>query len=69
MPEFKLTTSGAAEQIRVGDLLTHTNGIDADLFFPEASGRDALKVFIEGLGSIVGRCSARANTSATPTAG
>src|SRR6266699_7248465 len=30
VPEFKLTTPGAAEQIRVRGLLTHTNGIDAD---------------------------------------
>src|SRR5258708_27721065 len=54
LPEFNLMTSGAAGQIRVGDLLTHTNGIDADLFFPDASGRDALKVFVEGLGQHCG---------------
>lgn len=50
LPDFKLTTPGAAEKIRVRNLLTHTNGIDADLFLPEAKGRDALKVFVEGLG-------------------
>src|SRR5262249_52757251 len=27
LPEFRLTTPGAAEQIRVRHLLTHTNGI------------------------------------------
>jgi CubicO group peptidase (beta-lactamase class C family) len=54
LPEFKLTTPGAAEQLRVRHLLTHTNGIDADLFFPDASGRDALKVFLEGLGRYCG---------------
>jgi CubicO group peptidase (beta-lactamase class C family) len=32
LPEFKLTTPAAAEKIRVRNLLTHTNGIDADLF-------------------------------------
>jgi CubicO group peptidase (beta-lactamase class C family) len=50
VPEFRLTTPGAAEQIRVRHLLTHTNGIDADLFLPDARGREALKVFVDGLG-------------------
>lgn len=50
LPEFKLKTPGAAERIRVRHLLTHTNGIDADLFLPDGGGRDALKVFVEGLG-------------------
>src|ERR1019366_1185334 len=31
LPEFKLITPSAAEEIRVRNLLTHTNGIDADL--------------------------------------
>lgn len=50
LPEFRLITPGAAEKIRVRNLLTHTNGIDADLFFLDAKGRDALKAFVEGLG-------------------
>jgi CubicO group peptidase (beta-lactamase class C family) len=54
LPEFKLTTPSAAEQIRVRNLLDHTNGIDADLFFPDASGRHALKAFVEGLGQHCG---------------
>lgn len=54
LPEFKLTTPSAAEQIRVRNLLTHTNGIDADLFLPDARGRDALRVFVEGLGQHCG---------------
>ncbi len=54
LPEFKLTTPGAAEKIRVRNLLTHTNGIDADLFFPDAAGRDALKAFLDGLGQYCG---------------
>lgn len=37
LPEFTLATPSAAGHIRVRDLLMHTNGIDADLFFPEAS--------------------------------
>src|SRR5262249_19579108 len=53
LPEFKLTTPAAA-QIRVRNLLTHTNGIDADLFFPDARGRDALKIFLDGLGQYCG---------------
>jgi CubicO group peptidase (beta-lactamase class C family) len=54
LPEFKLTTPSAAEKIRLRNLLTHTNGIDADLFFPDVKGRDALKVFLEGLGRYCG---------------
>ena len=54
LPEFKLTTPAAAEKIRVRNLLTHTNGIDADLFFPDAKGRGALKVFLEELGQYCG---------------
>src|SRR5579859_667831 len=54
LPEFRLTTPGAAEQIRVRNLLTHTNGIDADLFFPDTRGRDALKSFVAGLGEYCG---------------
>jgi CubicO group peptidase (beta-lactamase class C family) len=54
LPEFKLTTSGAAEEIRVRHLLTHTNGIDADLFLPDATGPDALNVFVERLGQQCG---------------
>ncbi len=54
LPEFKLTTPEAAEKIRVRNLLTHTNGIDADLFFLDAKGHDALKAFVEGLGQYCG---------------
>ena len=54
LPEFKLTAPGAAEKIRVRHLLTHTNGIDADLFFPVATGSGALKAFLEGLGQYCG---------------
>lgn len=54
LPEFELTTPGAAERIRVRNLLTHTNGIDADLFCPDAQGRDALTVFIDRLGQHCG---------------
>jgi CubicO group peptidase (beta-lactamase class C family) len=54
LPEFKLTTPEAAEKIRVRHLLTHTNGIDADLFFLDAKGHDALKAFVEGLGQYCG---------------
>ncbi|BBH69774.1 hypothetical protein ACTI_64590 [Actinoplanes sp. OR16] len=45
LPAF--TLSG---EIRVRHLLNHTSGIDADLFFPEASGRDALATYVERLG-------------------
>jgi CubicO group peptidase (beta-lactamase class C family) len=54
LPEFKLTTTSAAEEIRVRHLLTHTSGIDADLFFPDARGWDALKAYLEALGRFCG---------------
>jgi len=45
-----LATPGAAERIRVRHLLSHTNGIDSDLFLPDASGRGALRSYLEQLG-------------------
>jgi len=50
LPEFTLTTPLAAEEIRVRHLLTHTNGIDADLFLLDTDGRGALKAFVQELG-------------------
>jgi CubicO group peptidase (beta-lactamase class C family) len=50
LPEFRLTAPSAPEEIRVRHLLSHTNGIDADLYLPDAAGRDALKVLVDGLG-------------------
>ncbi|MFI0419608.1 serine hydrolase domain-containing protein [Spongiactinospora sp. 9N601] len=49
LPEFALTASGAADKILVRHLISHTNGIDADLYFPDAKGRDALKTYVTGL--------------------
>ena len=34
LPEFMLDHARGGRKIRVRHLLTHTNGIDADLFFP-----------------------------------
>ncbi|MFG1833582.1 serine hydrolase domain-containing protein [Micromonospora chersina] len=49
LPEFALTAPGAAGKILVRHLVSHTNGIDADLFFPDAQGRDALKTYVDSL--------------------
>ena len=54
LPEFKLQTPGAAERIRIRNLLNHTNGIDADFYVPEGSGPGALKIFVEQLGKHCG---------------
>ncbi|MEV4110002.1 serine hydrolase domain-containing protein [Nonomuraea sp. NPDC049695] len=51
LPEFALTAPGAADKILVRHLISHTNGIDADLFFPDDKGRDALKSYVHGLAS------------------
>ncbi|WP_433193918.1 serine hydrolase domain-containing protein [Nocardia sp. CA-107356] len=54
LPEFALTAPGAADKILVRHLISHTNGIDADLFFPDAAGRDALQTYVEGLANSCG---------------
>lgn len=54
LPEFALTAPGAAGKILVRHLISHTNGIDADLYFPDAKGRDALKTYIDGLANSCG---------------
>ncbi|MBV8719822.1 MAG: beta-lactamase family protein [Chloroflexi bacterium] len=54
LPEFKLATPEAAEKIRVRHLLSHTNGIDADLFLVDANGGAALKVYLAQLGQSCG---------------
>jgi CubicO group peptidase (beta-lactamase class C family) len=38
------------EGLKVRHLVEHSSGIDADLFFPDAAGRDALKIYVERLG-------------------
>ena len=54
LPEFALTVPGAADKVLVRHLISHTNGIDADLFFPDAEGRDALTIYVEGLAGSCG---------------
>ncbi|WP_229811620.1 serine hydrolase domain-containing protein [Streptosporangium pseudovulgare] len=54
LPDFALTAPGAADKILVRHLISHTNGIDADLFFPDAKGHDALKAYVTGLASNCG---------------
>lgn len=49
LPEFGLAVPGAGDKILVCHLIAHTNGIDADLYFPDAKGRDALKTYVDGL--------------------
>ncbi|MFF5205244.1 serine hydrolase domain-containing protein [Streptosporangium sp. NPDC000396] len=49
LPDFALAVPGAADKILVRHLISHTNGIDADLYFPDDKGRDALKAYVEGL--------------------
>lgn len=54
LSDFTLTTPGAAEKICVRHLLSHSSGIDADLYFPDADGPSALDVYLDGLGSQCG---------------
>ncbi len=55
LPEFTLAPPAKADEIRVRNLLNHTNGIDGDLFWPnEVKGRDALKYYVAQLGAHCG---------------
>ncbi|MEU7824923.1 serine hydrolase domain-containing protein [Catellatospora sp. NPDC049133] len=54
LPEFRLATPGA-DRILIRHLVTHTSGIDADLYFPVAEGPGALEAYVDGLGR---RCGA-----------
>lgn len=54
LPELALAVPGAADKILVRHLISHTNGIDADLYFPDAKGHDALKAYVSGLASSCG---------------
>jgi hypothetical protein len=67
LPEFRLTTSGAAEKIRVRHLLDAHERDRRRLVSPE--GRGALSIFRDGIGQHCGTSSSQANTSATQMAG
>ncbi|MFD0361040.1 serine hydrolase domain-containing protein [Nocardia sp. GCM10030253] len=54
LPEFAMNAPDAADKILVRHLISHTNGIDADLFFPDAKGRDAVRTYVEGLAKSCG---------------
>ncbi|HEX6352315.1 serine hydrolase domain-containing protein [Actinophytocola sp.] len=54
LPELALAAPSDVNKILVRHLISHTNGIDADLYFPDAKGRDALKTYVEGLASSCG---------------
>lgn len=45
LPEF-----GLGDDMLVRHLVDASNGIDADLFFPDEAGRDALRIYVERLG-------------------
>jgi CubicO group peptidase (beta-lactamase class C family) len=52
LPEFHLAPPAEPHEIRVRNLLNHTNGIDGDFFWPsEVEGRDALRYFVDQLGA------------------
>ncbi|WP_328472428.1 beta-lactamase family protein [Actinoplanes sp. NBC_00393] len=44
LPEFR------PAGVRVRHLIDHTSGIDADLFFPDEDGPDALEIYVDRLG-------------------
>jgi len=52
VPSFKLATAGAAEQITIRHLLTHTSGIQGDYFEGFGRGDDAVERYVDALGKI-----------------
>jgi CubicO group peptidase (beta-lactamase class C family) len=50
LPEFALAPPAQAGEIRVRQLVNHTNGIDADMLLPDFDGPDALTRYVEALG-------------------
>ena len=50
LPNFRLAEKGAAERIRVKQLVNHTNGIDGDTLMPAREfGPDAVQSYIDAL--------------------
>ncbi|WP_144268321.1 serine hydrolase [Demequina sp. NBRC 110055] len=51
LPELTLADKAAREQLTVSHLLTHTNGVDGDVFSDTGRGDDALERYVETLHS------------------
>ncbi|MDG4865145.1 serine hydrolase, partial [Streptomyces sp. T-3] len=51
LPELRLSDPGAAKQVTVRQLLTHTSGIDGDLFTDTGRGDDCLERYADHLGT------------------
>jgi CubicO group peptidase (beta-lactamase class C family) len=49
LPEFRLAPPASVGDVRVRNLLNHTNGIDGDFWPDQVKGRDALKYYVEEL--------------------
>ena len=50
LPEFALAAPARPEELRVRNLVNHTDGIDGDMYLPDGvKGRDALKDYVERL--------------------
>lgn len=49
LPGFRLADQAAAEELTIWHLLTHTNGIDGDIFTDTGRGDDALEKYVDTL--------------------
>ena len=49
LPELQLASPAGAGEIRVRNLLNHTDGIDGDIFLPDINGEGALKMYVQQL--------------------
>ncbi|MYW01749.1 serine hydrolase [Streptomyces sp. SID3343] len=48
LPEFKVADAGVTKTVTIRHLLTHTSGIDGDLFLDTGRGDDCLEKYVEG---------------------
>ena len=56
LPGFRLTTADVGSQVTVGHLLTHTSGIDGDIFTDTGRGADCLERFADALAQATLTC-------------
>src|ERR1041384_5345473 len=52
LPEFKVADAGATKTVTVRHLLTHTSGIDGDLFLDTGRGDDCVEKYVEACATL-----------------
>src|SRR5215472_16257833 len=52
LPELRLADADVTKQVTVRHLLTHTSGIDGDVFTDTGRGDDCVETYVAGLGEV-----------------